>query len=119
MECFENVILISLTVGFELTTTEREILFDTCTEMSCFDVSINDDDILEKEEAVHVLVSLREETSITPINSDLEIVIVDNENGDSYCDFDSLIMLGFSAIALQPLSFLALLKNRSCCFHCR
>ena len=55
--------------------------------MSCFNVSIIDDDFLEKEEAVHVLVSLREETSITVINSDLEILILDNENGDSFCDF--------------------------------
>ena len=55
--------------------------------MSCFNVSIIDDDILEKDEAVHVLVSLREEISITVINSDLEILILDNENGDSCCDF--------------------------------
>ena len=82
LQCF-----ISLTVSFEITTTERQIPFDTCTEMSCFNVSINDDGFLEKEEAVHVLASLREETSITIINSDLEIVIVDNENGDSCCDF--------------------------------
>ena len=70
-----------------MTTIEREILFDTCTEMSCFNVSIIDDDFLEKEEAVHVLVSLREELSITVNNSDLEILILDNENGDSCCDF--------------------------------
>ena len=63
---------------------EREISFDTCTEMSCFNVSINDDDFLEKEEAVHVSVSLREETFQSAIifnNSHLEILIVDNENG--------------------------------------
>ena len=82
MQCF-----ISLTVGLESNTTERQIPLDTCTEMSCFNVSIIDDDILEKNEAVHVLASLREETSITVINSDLEILIVDNENGDSCCDF--------------------------------
>ena len=82
MQCF-----ISLTVGFESNTTERQIPFDTCTEMSCFNVSIIDDDILEKDEAVNVLVSLREELSITVNNSDLEILIVDNENGDSCCDF--------------------------------
>ena len=52
--------------------------------MSCLNVSINDDDFLEKEEAVHVSVSLREETFQSEINfnnSNLEILIVDNENG--------------------------------------
>ena len=82
MQCF-----IFLTVGFEVTTTEIEILFDTCTEMSCFNVSINDDDFLDKNEAVHVLVSVREELSITVNNSDLEVLILDNENGDSCCGF--------------------------------
>ena len=67
-----------------MTTTEREILFDTCTEMSCFNVSINDDDFLEKDEAVHVSVSLKEEpfqSAMVFNDSDLEILIVDNENG--------------------------------------
>ena len=86
--CFH--FFISLTVGFELNTTDIEIPFDTCTEMSCFEVFINDDDFLEKEEAVHVLVSLREEPFITLNDSDLEIIIVDNEIGESCCDFMSL-----------------------------
>ena len=71
-----------MTVGFEFTFTEREIPFDPCTEMSCFDVSINDDDFLEKDEAVYVFVLLKHfQNAIIFNNSDLEIVIVDNENG--------------------------------------
>ena len=76
MQCF-----ISLTGGFEFTTTER---LDTCTEMYCIDVFITDDGILEKNEAVYVSISLNKETfqsGIIFINSDLEILIVDNENG--------------------------------------
>ena len=80
LQCY---LIISLTAAFELTTTEREIPFDTCTKMSCFDVSINDDDFLEKDEAVYVFVYLKTFQTATIFfnNSHLEILIVDNENG--------------------------------------
>ena len=73
-----------MTVGFEFTTTEREISFDACTKMSCFNVSINDDGFLEKDEEVYVFVNPT--NFINPfleiqIVGFLEILIVDNENG--------------------------------------
>ena len=79
LQCF-----ISLTVGFEITTTERQIQFDTCTKMSCFDVSINDDDILEKDEAVYVFINATNFNNPfleILIVAFLKILIVDNENG--------------------------------------
>ena len=47
--------------------------------MSCFNVSINDDGFLEKDEEVYVFINPT--NFINPFVDFLEIQIVDNENG--------------------------------------
>ena len=54
--------------------------FPVCTGRICVIVTINDDNILEKEELLYVSLSL-EETGIVVNGTDLPVVIVDNDEG--------------------------------------
>ena len=66
------------------TANETSIFFGVCTSMECFNATVVDDSILEKEEVFSISVTLSEEdytNGILLVNSYLEFAIEDNDHG--------------------------------------
>ena len=65
----------------DFTAFEATRKFPVCTTSLCVDIFINDDTILEKNEFFKVFVMVENQENITLRQSDVFVLVMDNEKG--------------------------------------
>ena len=69
---------------YDFTAFEATRKFPVCTTSLCVDIFINDDTILEKNEFFKVFVMLENQENITLHQSDVFVLVMDNEKGRTH-----------------------------------
>ena len=100
----------------DFTAFEATMKFPVCTTSLCVNILINDDTILEKNEFFKVFVIVENEDNITLHQSDVFVLVMDNEKGrtqnplsDNYYSF-----LGVHQIQTLVIHFLQVIRLSSC-----